>query len=169
MANSFYHRMALIVAGGLMLSQVGCTRVDKRIDRATGGPQRLVDTTVQVDAAAQPSPAPDARDVPAGALTISISQAILLCLTNNRSLVVKRLNPTIRQTFEDQQRAVFDPIIAAEVSAGRDQGERLARSGSQTEEYTSDTTAGVISMAQYFPTGTTPGRRRRYTNDRLLA
>jgi outer membrane protein len=155
MANSFYHRMALIVAGGLMIAQVGCTRVDKRIDRATGGAQRLVDTTVQVDAAAQPSPAPDTRDVPAGALTISISQAILLCLANNRSLVVERLNPTIRQTFEDQQRAVFDPIIAAEVSAGRDQGERLARSGSQTEEYTSDTTAGVISMAQYFPTGTT--------------
>lgn len=155
MATSPYHRMALIVAGGLMLAQAGCTRVDKRIARATGGPQRLVDTTVQMDLPAHPSPAPDARDVPAGALTISVSQAIMMCLANNRSLVVERLNPTIQQTFEDQQRAVFDPIIAAEVSAGRDQGERLARSGSQTEEYTSDTTAGGISMAQYFPTGTT--------------
>jgi outer membrane protein TolC len=79
----------------------------------------------------------------------------LFCLENNRSLVVQRLNPSIRQTFEDQERAVFDPAINADVSAGRVKGERLARSGSQTETFTNDAGEGFISLDQYFPTGTT--------------
>jgi outer membrane protein len=32
------------------------------------------------------------------------STSILLCLENNRSLVVQRLNPTIRETFEEQEK-----------------------------------------------------------------
>jgi outer membrane protein len=79
----------------------------------------------------------------------------LLCLENNRSLVVERLNPSIQQTFEDQERAVFDPAINADVSAGRVEGERLARSGSETEDFTTDAAEGIISLEQYFPTGTT--------------
>jgi outer membrane protein len=65
------------------------------------------------------------------------------------------LNPPIQQTFEDQERAVFDPAINADITAGRVKGERLARSGSETENYTTDTGEGNISLAQYFPTGTT--------------
>ncbi len=72
-----------------------------------------------------------ARTVPPGPLKVTITEAILLCLENNRSLVVQRLNPSIQQTFEDQERADFDPAISADISAGRVKGERLARSGSE--------------------------------------
>jgi outer membrane protein TolC len=93
--------------------------------------------------------------VPPGPLKVTIGEAILLSLENNWSLVVERLNPSIRQTFEDQERAVFDPETDTEVSAGRVEGERLARSGSETEDFTTDTVEGIISLEQYFPTGTT--------------
>jgi outer membrane protein TolC len=96
-----------------------------------------------------------AQALPAGPLKLTVTEAILLSLENNRSLVVERLNPSIQQTFEDQERAVFDPVTNAEVSAGRVEGERLARSGSTTEGFTTDAAEGIISLEQYFPTGTT--------------
>ena len=93
--------------------------------------------------------------VPPGTLKVSITDAILLSLANNRSLVVQRLNPAIQQTFEDQERAVFDPVTNAEILGGRVEGERLSRSGSETEDFTNDTADGIISLEQFFPTGTT--------------
>jgi outer membrane protein TolC len=69
--------------------------------------------------------------------------------------VVERLNPSIVKTFEDTERALFDPEINAEISAGRVDGERLARAGSDTESFTRDTADGIISLKQFFPTGTT--------------
>ena len=50
---------------------------------------------------------------------------------------------------------MFDPETNAEISAGRVDGERLARSGSETENFTTDTADGIISLKQFFPTGTT--------------
>ena len=114
------------------------------------------DTTVQL----LPEPTPPseemaARKMPPGPLKVTVTEAILLCLENNRSLVVQKLNPSILQTAEDRERAVFDPTTHAEVSGSRGKGERLARSGSDTEDFTTNTAAGIISLEQYFPTGTT--------------
>jgi outer membrane protein TolC len=88
-------------------------------------------------------------------LKVTITEAVLLCLENNRSLMVQRLNPPIQQTFEEQERAVFDPTTDAEIIVDRDKGERLSRSGSDTEIYTNDASEGRISLEKYFPTGTT--------------
>jgi outer membrane protein TolC len=104
--------------------------------------------------AGQPEPV-SPLSVPAGPLKITIREAILLCLENNRSLVVQRMTPDIRQTFEEQERAVFDPAVSADLSAGRDKGERQARSGSRTEDFKTDTAEGVVSLEQFFPAGTT--------------
>jgi outer membrane protein TolC len=98
---------------------------------------------------------PDQAATPAaGPLKLTVGQAMLLCLENNRALAVQRLNPGIRQTFEEEARARFDPNLEAEISTGRQQGENLARSGSQTENFVLDTVQGAISLSQYFPTGT---------------
>ena len=152
-----YHRLpGFIVVCGVLLVTASCTLVEERIDHTAGGPNVPADTAVQMDLGSVEQPAEvAARTVPPGPLKVSIREAILLCLENNRSLVVERLNPSIRQTFEDQERAVFDPAINADVSAGRVKGERLARSGSETEDFTTDAAEGNISLAQYFPTGTT--------------
>jgi len=53
------------------------------------------------------------------------------------------------------ERAVFDPIAAAEISGGRTDGERQARAGSETEQFINDEGLGFISLSQFFPIGTT--------------
>jgi outer membrane protein TolC len=157
MLSRCYHRLLEFLAVcGLLLVIASCTLVEERIDRAAGNPNVPVDTAVHMDLeSTEQREEIAARTVLPGPLKVTITEAILLCLENNRSLVVQRLNPSIQQTFEDQERADFDPAINADVSAGRVKGERLARSGSETEDFTNDAAEGIISLEQYFPTGTT--------------
>jgi len=137
----------------LLLSS--CALVEERIDRAAGGPNVPADTAVYMRQELKAPEAVAERTLPPGPLKVTITEAILLCLENNRSLVVERLNPSIQQTVEDQERSVFDPAVGAEVSTGRVKGERLARTGSETEDFTTDAAEGTIALEQYFPTGTT--------------
>jgi len=153
----YYRRLlGLLSVCGLLLVSASCTLVEERIDRTAGGPNVPADTAVhmRLESTEQPEEIA-ARTVPPGPLKVTITEAILLCLENNRSLVVQRLNPSIQQTLEDQERAVFDSVTNADVSAGRVKEERLARSGSETEDLTTNAAEGIISLEQYFPTGTT--------------
>lgn len=152
-----YHRLLEFLAlCALLLASASCTLVEERIDRTAGGPNAPPDTAVhmRLESTGQPEEIA-ARKTPPGPLKVTITEAVLLCLENNRSLVLQKLNPSIQQTFEDEEKAVFDPTINADVSGGSVKGERLARSGSETEDYTTDTAEGIISLEQYFPTGTT--------------
>jgi outer membrane protein TolC len=152
-----YHRLLEFPAVcGLLLVAASCTLVEQRIDRTAEGPNVPADTAVhmRLESTGQPEEIA-ARTVLPGPLKVTITDAILLCLENNRSLVVQRLNPSIQQTLEDRERAVFDPVTNADVSAGRVKEERLARSGSETEDLTTDAAEGIIFLEQYFPTGTT--------------
>ncbi|MFC1880108.1 TolC family protein [Thermodesulfobacteriota bacterium] len=155
-ANGLYRMVGVLGLCGLLLVSASCTLIEERIDHAAGGPNVPADTVVQMQSEANEASekiAPPA--LPPGTLKVSITDAILLSLENNRSLVVQRLNPSIQQTFEDQERAVFDPVTNAEIAAGRVEGERLSRSGSETEDFTTDVADGIISLEQFFPTGTT--------------
>ena len=89
-----------------------------------------------------------------GPLKITVKDAILIALDNNRSLLVERINPSIRKTFEDQERAVFDPTVEAEVSEQRNDIKSLNQSGSYTGNSVNDVIQGSISLKNYFPTGT---------------
>lgn len=149
------HRWPLIIAC-LLFMPAACTLVESGIDRAAGGPSVPADTEVAMPAPPPGTATSTATKVqPGGPLQVTVTEAILLALENNRALAVQRLNPSIRQTFEDEERALFDPLIGGEISTGRVEGERLARSGSQTEAYTTDTLTGGLDLSQYFPTGTT--------------
>jgi outer membrane protein TolC len=152
----FYRLLGNITKFGLLLLLTSCTLVEEQIDRTASGPNVPADTALNMRRESkEQSEEIIARFVPPGPLKLTITEAILLSLENNRSLAVQRLDPPIQQTFEDQERAVFDPTTGAEVSAGRVEGERLARSGSETEDFTNDFIDGIISLEQYFPTGTT--------------
>jgi outer membrane protein TolC len=156
LANFFYRLLGMPGVCGLSLVLASCTILEQPVDRMAGGPNVPADTAVEMrldtgeihEAAAR-------RTIPPGHLKVSIGEAVLLSLENNRSLRVQRLNPSIQQTSEDQERAVFDPTTNAAISAGREEGERLARSGSETEDFTNNFIDGIISLEQYFPTGTT--------------
>ena len=89
-----------------------------------------------------------------GPIKITVRDAILIFLENNRSLVVERLNPSIQQTFEDQDLAMFDPTIEAGVSAQRSDSERQTQSGNYTESLVNDVYQGSVSLKEFFPTGT---------------
>ena len=155
-AKCYRPLLEFLAVCGFLLVSASCTLIEDRIDRRTGGPNVPADTAVYMDLESTGhTEAVAAQTLPPGPLKLTITEAILLSLENNRALVVQRLNPSIQQTFEDQERAVFDPVTNAEITAGRVEGERLSRSGSETEDFTTDTTDGIISLEQFFPTGTT--------------
>jgi len=89
-----------------------------------------------------------------GPLTLTVESAILLAVESNRAFRVERLNPPIRRTFEEQERAVFDPVAGATASTRKADAERLARAGTETESFASKNTSGKLSLDTLFPTGT---------------
>ncbi len=148
----------IFVALFFLANFASCVPVETRIDRMAGGPNPPAETEVRMLPAPAPEKPPEEipeRTAPPGPLKLTIKETLLLCLENNRALMVERLNPAIRETEESRETAPFDPEIGVEVSAGKEKAERLARSGSDTENYATDFIDGVIFLDQYFPTGTT--------------
>ena len=131
----------------LLMFSTSCRMVEERIERTVPMLKVPAETAVYLSSESTDQPKEiAARSAQSETLKVTITEAILLCLENNRSLVLERLNPSIRQTFEDQENAVFDPSVNAYLSAGRVKAQRLARSGSETEDFTADTAEGIISL-----------------------
>jgi len=85
------------------------------------------------------------------AIQVTVKDAILMALENNQSLRVERLKPLIRSTFEDQEQALFDPLLNAQVSAAKERFEQ-ATGSSRVDQAT---LTGNIAIEKFFPTGTT--------------
>ena len=153
--SCFRKSFGMLLILGLLLLPPSCVTTkdvktaDKKIPLATY-------STKDMPAPVEIKPkTPQTVNIPEkGPLKITVEDAILIALENNRSLVVERLNPSIRQTFEDQERAVFDPTVEAEVSARRNDSKSLNQSGSYTESSVNDVYQGSISFKEFFPTGT---------------
>jgi len=102
--------------------------------------------------AGETPPAPRRVMVPkTGPLEVGIFDAILLGLENYRALSVERYIPPIRRTHEDEERAAFDPVLAAELSASRVRDPARTPAGADT---TTNSTAAGVGLSNYFPTGT---------------
>jgi outer membrane protein TolC len=146
---------ALLVAGLLAMGPSACAPGRKGSGQVTRRMRIGPETAGQVPKAAGEKPgAAASKALSTEPLRITVGEAVLLCLENNRSLAVQRLQPEIQYAYEDQERAVFDPVLSAEILRGQVRGERLPRTGSETETYTEDTVDGAISLEKYFPTGT---------------
>ena len=65
-------------------------------------------------------------------LKVTVREAVLIAMENNRSLMLERMNPDIRKTYEEQERALFDPSIEMEFSAERNDSMSLGRTGKYT-------------------------------------
>lgn len=132
--------------------------MDGHNDRIAGGPNPPVDTRVIMKTDEKSpliSPPPSTSSTGSFPLKIATTDAVLLALKNNRSLAVEQLTPSIQKTFKDAERAVFDPLSSIEITSGRTDGERLASAGSGIEDFVTNDALGVISLEQYFLTGTT--------------
>jgi len=86
-----------------------------------------------------------------GPLQITIGQATLLSLENNKSLIVQRIDPQIARTFEQEQRAVFDPVLTGQVA--------YEQNKVGAGPITSDTSgaSATVGVQESLPTGTTLG------------
>lgn len=85
-------------------------------------------------------------DVP---VNVSIEEAVLLALENNRGIIMQRLTPEITRTAEDEARAAFDPVLSASITDSRYGND--ADVDGETRRRSTDFEAGV---SQFFPTGT---------------
>lgn len=103
-----------------------------------------------------PESAPPEPIADEGPVEVTVEDAILLTLENNRSLRVERLNPSIEQTFEEQERAVFDPVITGGLSGSRERGKERLRSREISED-TRSGTAADLGISKFFSPGTTVG------------
>jgi outer membrane protein TolC len=100
---------------------------------------------------APPAIQPSAQD---NTLKITVTEATLIALGNNKSLIVQRFNPQINRTLEQEQLSVFDPDITASISKSSTKSETAPRPGlgsfpSRTKNLSAD-----VGISQFFPTGT---------------
>ena len=118
-------------------------------------PYAPCDTFVGPEPNTTNAPAPSIQSTaPAttNALEFAVEDAVLFGLEHNQALKLDRLNPELQQTFEAQQRAVFDPTLAAGLSWQDVNGQSLTSAGTQTTDV--KTTVGNVSINEYLPTGT---------------
>ena len=150
---------AITLIGILLLAGCRSTQLDvepaapDRVQAAAGQP-----------ADSQPEAPPVAA--PQGPLNVGVQDAIMLSLENNQGLVVQRLDPEIRRTFEEQEKAEFDPVLSGEVSADRIKAQRLSPYSGSLSGSTADQLTGDISLQKTAPSGTTLGLEASSTLNR---
>lgn len=89
-------------------------------------------------------------------LKITITQATLIALKNNRSLIVQQFNPRISRTLEEQQLSVFDPDITAGLSKSRTQSQTIPNPpGWGSFSSLTNALSANVAISKFFPTGTT--------------
>jgi outer membrane protein len=111
------------------------------------------------DLKAEPKGGPVSSEAqaPAGTqpmIQVNIEEAILLALENNRSLRVEQYSRPIRSTFEDQEEAVFDPVLTGRAEYGRQKSIFRSRALSTPLDDTENRAAVQAGVSKYFPTGT---------------
>jgi len=84
-------------------------------------------------------------------LPVTVEGAILMTLENNHSLSVERLKPSIMQGFEEQERALFDPIIGVNASTSKD---RMVEDAAGNGSNSTDKTGAEVNVSGVIPTGT---------------
>jgi len=97
---------------------------------------------------------PPAKSNNAGPIRVTVESAVFLAFENNRSLQVERFNPSISQTFEDQERAAFDPSLSIGAEFAREKEQLRTRGSSGTSDETSNETTVDAGVSQFFATGT---------------
>ena len=89
-----------------------------------------------------------------GPIQINVKEAILIAMENNRSLIVEQYNPSLRSTFEEQEAAVFDPVIGGGANYSRNNTLALPRLTSGFFDTTNQESNLNLGVTKFFPTGT---------------
>ncbi len=153
--------LGLLSVGVACLSLMSCSSLDQSPYNPVGAASQTgtahaerVSPPAASALPSQPAVTPPAVP-PKGPLKLTVEDTILLTVENNKAFHVQRLSPAIRRTFEEQERAAFDPVAGAAASRRRSEAQRLARAGTGIESLVSENTSGELSLNTFFPTGTT--------------
>jgi len=103
--------------------------------------------------AAAPSPAVKIEST--GPLSITITEAVLISLEKNKSLVVQKLNPQINRTVEQRAQSVFDPYLTGTVLGGKTRSQSVPGPGTGSFSSTEKIFSVDASISEFLPTGTT--------------
>lgn len=87
-------------------------------------------------------------------MQLSVEQAVMLGLENNRSLRVQQLQPVITSTFEDIERAVFDPTVYAETDYSGEQAQQVSRATRDVYRVRGNDLTMSAGVQETLPTGT---------------
>ena len=143
---------AAIVLNSCMLLPSAPT-ADTTIAPAPMAPPHEVELAPATAPAGESAPAAEPAEPvePAEPLALTVQEAILAAMEHNRALAVERLNPEIARTFEQEQRAAFDPRLAAEVAGSAERRPATAGLEDRSDESAISAAAAVV---QTLPTGT---------------
>lgn len=89
-----------------------------------------------------------------GMLTLSVEEAVALALQSNAELVAERQSPIVAGSFEDVERARFDPALFASVGAGRARTQQQFDNTNETLDITNEHQNLALGLRQTLPTGT---------------
>lgn len=122
-------------------------RVRNRVTKALG---------LALALALPPALADEAPDEPRRTLPVrlSLEEAVVRALENNPAVRAERLNAVVAGTFEERERAVFDPRFFAEISHSRDRSEQVSRATGERFPVEGEETRGQAGVAARLPTGT---------------
>ncbi len=99
------------------------------------------------------APAPlEAR--PGPHLDLTLAEALLMALENNRSLAVQRVTPDIVRSFEQDAQAIFDPVFSGGVFAERSDRPDITTPDGYLNNTVIRSHRGLIALDTFFPTGT---------------
>lgn len=126
----------------------------------TGGSARAADLAGDGNDARQETPRRFAQPPvlpasPDGRVALSVEQAVMLALHNNRDLQVRQLTPVIVGRFEEIERGRFDPELFAEIALFEERSSETSRSTGEQFDVSASETAGSAGIRQELPSGTT--------------
>ena len=90
-----------------------------------------------------------------GPVKLSLEQAVVLALRQNRDLAVQQLEPVIVGAFEQIERGVYDPEIFAELVYGEAEASEQSRATGEQFGVTTQERGVAAGIRQRLPTGTT--------------
>ncbi|MHC5038677.1 MAG: TolC family protein [Planctomycetota bacterium] len=90
-----------------------------------------------------------------GPVRLTLTEAVLLALTQSREFAVRKFDRAIRSAGEDMARAPFDPRFRGEISTARSLSGPTAMSPPGTRKSALNDMAGTVGLDTTLPTGTT--------------
>lgn len=131
----------------LAATMAGCARTETSWTPETVAPPAPADAAIEAPVSLESRA--ESLALPAelsGPVALTRDGAILTTLLNNRRVEVARFGPEIDETYIDENRAVFDPRLLAQVSRGRDTRQSLGFSSTGTSSASGATASKQLTL-----------------------